>query len=383
MTVDVRVRHRFGDFALDAEFAAGMGVTALFGPSGSGKSTVVNAVSGLLRPDSGRIVVGDDVLFDSASGIALPAWRRRIGYVFQDARLLPHLSVRQNLLFGRWLRRRDVSAAGTGAIALAHVVDVLNLGHLLSRRPGALSGGEKQRVGIGRALLSCPRLLLMDEPLASLDHARRLEVLDYLNRIRHELKLPVLYVTHSLDEVMRLADQVVLFKDGRTISQGAPADVLNVHRDALDGVADAPGTVLETRIVAHDARYGLTELAVCATPGADNAPPREAIRLRVPRAGGDVGDTCRILVRERDVAVATAAPVDTSVLNVLRARVCALRDLGDAVEVSATLLGDAAMPGNDAGVTLRARITRFSADQLRLTAGRDVYLLVKSVALTR
>ncbi|VVE75648.1 molybdenum ABC transporter ATP-binding protein [Pandoraea captiosa] len=368
MTVDVRLQHRFGDFTLDAEFAVGMGVSALFGPSGSGKSTVVNAVSGLLRPDAGRIVVGDDVLFDSAAGIALPAWRRRIGYVFQDARLLPHFTVRQNLLFGRWLRRRDVAAAGTGAIAPEHVVDVLNLGHLLNRRPGALSGGEKQRVGIGRALLSCPRLLLMDEPLASLDHARRLEVLDYLNRIRHELKLPVLYVTHSLDEVMRLADQVVLFKDGRTISQGAPADVLNVHRDAFDSAAEAPGTVLETRIVAHDARYGLTELAV---GGGDT------IRLRVPRAGGQAGDVCRILVRERDVAVATSAPVDTSVLNVLRARVATLRDMGDAVEVSATLHGDGTP------TVLRARITRYSADQLRLAPGHDVYLLIKSVALTR
>ncbi|VVE32990.1 molybdenum ABC transporter ATP-binding protein [Pandoraea aquatica] len=371
MTVEVRLQHRFGSFVLDAEFAAGMGVTALFGPSGSGKSTVVNAVSGLLKPDAGRIVVGDNVLFDSAAGIALPTWRRRIGYVFQDARLLPHFTVRQNLLFGRWLRRRDVAAStteGTGAIALEHVVDVLNLGHLLDRRPGALSGGEKQRVGIGRALLSCPRMLLMDEPLASLDHARRLEVLDYLNRIRHELKLPVLYVTHSLDEVMRLADQVVLFKEGRTISQGAPADVLNVHRDALDGIAESPGTVLETRIVSHDTQYGLTELAVNGS---------DTIRLRVPRASGEAGDACRILVRERDVAIATSVPVDTSVLNVLRARVSTLRDLGDSVEVGATLSGDAA------DTVLRARITRFSADQLQLAPGRDVYLLIKSVALTR
>ncbi|WP_287496602.1 molybdenum ABC transporter ATP-binding protein [Pandoraea sp. CB10b_02] len=368
MTVDVRIQHSFGAFALDAAFAAGTGVTALFGPSGSGKSTVVNAVSGLLKPDAGRIVVGDQVLFDSAARVCLPAWRRRIGYVFQDARLLPHLSVRQNLLFGRWLRRRDVAAAGPGAIALEHVVEVLDLGHLLARRPGALSGGERQRVGIGRALLSCPRLLLMDEPLASLDHARRLEVLDYLNRIRHELRLPVLYVTHSLDEVMRLADQVVLFREGRTIMQGGPADVLNVHRDALDGTAEAPGTVLETRIVAHDARYGLTELAVNGNP---------AVRLRVPHTGAAAGDACRILVRARDVAVASSPPVNTSVLNVLPARVATLRELGDAVEVAATLAGDAA------GTAVHARITRYSADQLQLAPGRDVYLLIKSVALTR
>ncbi len=178
----------------------------------------------------------------------------------------------------------------------------------------------------------------------------------------------MLYVTHSLDEVMRLADQVVLFKDGRTISQGAPADVLNLHRDALDSTAESPGTVLETRIVAHDARYGLTELAVNGS---------DTVRLRVPRASGEAGDACRILVRERDVAIATSPPLDISVLNVLAARVATLRDLGDSVEVGATLLGD------KAGTVLRARITRFSADQLHLAPGREVYLLIKSVALTR
>lgn len=366
MTVEVRLQHRFGPFALDAEFAVGTGVTALFGPSGSGKSTVVNAVAGLLAPDAGRIVVDGDVLFDSAAGVAVPTWRRRVGYVFQDARLLPHLSVRHNLLFGRWLRRREIAAAGTGAIALEHVVDVLNLGHLLGRRPAALSGGEKQRVGIGRALLSCPRLLLMDEPLASLDHARRLEVLDYLNRIRHELRLPVLYVTHAVDEVMRLADQVVLFQEGKSVAQGAPADVLNLHRDSLEGSAEAPGTVLETRIVGHDAAYGLTELTL--------GDARQGHRLRVPRVAGETGDVCRMLVRARDVAIATSMPIDSSVLNVLPARVAGLRDLGDAVEVRAQI---------DGGPAIQARITRYSADRLQLMVGRDIYLLIKSVALTR
>ncbi|GAB3627419.1 molybdenum ABC transporter ATP-binding protein [Pandoraea terrae] len=376
MTVEVSLQHRFGAFSLDANFAAGMGVTALFGPSGSGKSSVINAVAGLFRPDAGRIAVDGEVLFDSAGGIALAPHRRRVGYVFQDARLLPHLSVEHNLLFGRWFRRRE---AGAAAVPFDHVVDVLNLSHLLGRHPGALSGGEKQRVGIGRALLACPRLLLMDEPLASLDQARRHEVLEYLDRIRHELRLPVLYVTHALDEVMRLADQVVLFQDGRTVSQGAPADVLNLHREALDGLGDEPGTLLETTVVGHDAGYGLTELRFSGG------------RLRVPRVAGATGDPCRILVRARDIAVATELPAASSVLNVLPARVEALRLLGDAVEVRACVsardndgaVNRADAAGIDHPTTLVARITRYSADQLRLTPGTDVFLLIKSVALTR
>lgn len=364
MTVEVNLQHRFGAFSLDVDFAAGMGVTALFGPSGSGKSSVINAVAGLFRPQAGRIAIDDHVLFDSHTGVSLSPHRRQLGYVFQDARLLPHLSVRHNLLFGRWFRRR--ARGGTSSVTLDHVVDVLNLAHLLHRRPGALSGGEKQRVGIGRALLACPRMLLMDEPLASLDHARRLEVLDYLNRIRHELRLPVLYVTHSLDEVMRLADQVVLFQDGRTVSQGAPADVLNLHRDVLGHTGNEPGTLIEATIVSHDAHYGLTDLQF---PGG---------HLRVPRVAGMPGDTCRIHVRANDVAIANVRPDASSVLNILPARVETLRVLGDAVEVRA----QTSEPGIDA-VSLAARITRYSADQLQIAPGKDVFLLIKSVALKR
>jgi molybdate transport system ATP-binding protein len=201
MSLSVRLCHRFGGFDLDLAFDAPGGVTALFGRSGAGKTTVINAVAGLLRPDAGRIVAAGRVLLDTGAGVNLPAHRRRIGYVFQDARLFPHLTVRQNLLYGRWFGgRRD----GPG---LDRIVALLGIGGLLPRRPATLSGGEKARVAIGRAILSNPDLLALDEPLAALDEARRAEILPYLERLRDDLGLPMLYVSHALAEVARLPRQ--------------------------------------------------------------------------------------------------------------------------------------------------------------------------------
>ena len=205
----VEVAKRLGALALEIDLAATGEVTALFGPSGSGKTSVLNMVSGLLRPDRGRILLGDELLFDEHRRLDIPPHRRRIGYVFQEKRLFPHLSVRQNLTFGRWARgiQRDVGHEG-------HIIEMLGIGHLLNRRPTNLSGGEKQRVAIGRALLSRPRLLLLDEPLAGLDRARAEEVLPYLERLRDE-GVPMLYVSHDPTEVSRLADTVVVMASGR------------------------------------------------------------------------------------------------------------------------------------------------------------------------
>jgi molybdate transport system ATP-binding protein len=202
--LDVRILHRFGDFTLDVAFTAAAGLTAITGPSGAGKTSIINAVAGLFRPDAGEVRFQGDLLF--GPGTWVPPHRRRFGYVFQDARLFPHLSVQQNLRYGAWF-------AG-GARDMGQVVDMLGIGGLLARRPSALSGGERQRVALGRALLSRPRMLLMDEPLASLDAARKDEILPYLERVRDE-GTPILYVTHAADEVTRLATTVVRIEGGR------------------------------------------------------------------------------------------------------------------------------------------------------------------------
>jgi len=213
LTLDVA--KNLGEFFLSARFASESGVTALFGPSGAGKTSLVNMVAGLLRPDRGRIAVDDEVLFDSASRIDVPAWRRRIGYVFQEGRLFPHLSVRHNLTYGSWM-----GGLNADSVSFAHVIGLLDLGLLLDRRPGKLSGGERQRVAVGRALLMQPRLLLLDEPLASLDAPRKQEILPYFKRLRDEAKVSMVYVSHDAEEVKQIATRVVRLADGRVVATG-------------------------------------------------------------------------------------------------------------------------------------------------------------------
>jgi molybdate transport system ATP-binding protein len=204
-----------GEFTLDASFVSESGVTGLFGPSGSGKTTIVNMIAGLMRPDRGRIAFDGEVMFDDAAGIDLPVWRRRIGTVFQEGRLFPHLSVRQNLDYGRWMGGHAKDPA-----AFAHAAELLDIAHLLDRRPGKLSGGERQRVAVGRALLMRPRLLLLDEPLASLDSARKADILPYLVRLRDEAKVPMIYVSHDAGEVRQIASRVVRIDGGKVTATG-------------------------------------------------------------------------------------------------------------------------------------------------------------------
>jgi molybdate transport system ATP-binding protein len=211
----VDVQRRIGGFNLTADFAGGAGVTALFGPSGAGKTTIVNMIAGLVRPDRGRIALNENALFDSTTRINVPAHQRRIGYVFQEGRLFPHLSVAHNLSYGRWMSGLPFDAAEQ-----ERVVHLLDIAHLLHRRPGKLSGGERQRVAIGRALLMRPRLLLLDEPLASLDAARKAEILPYLERLRDESGVPMVYVSHQADEVRRIAGTVVRIDNGRVVAIG-------------------------------------------------------------------------------------------------------------------------------------------------------------------
>jgi len=213
LTVDVE--KQLGELSLHAAFESASGATALFGPSGAGKTSVINMIAGLLRPDRGCIALNGEVLFDDTAGINVPAWKRRIGTVFQEGRLFPHMSVRHNLDYGRW-----ASGHAAGAKAFAHVVDLLDIGHLLDRRPGKLSGGERQRVAVGRALLMQPRLLLLDEPLASLDAARKADILPYLERLRDESGVPMIYVSHDAGEVRRIASRVVRLEAGRVMAMG-------------------------------------------------------------------------------------------------------------------------------------------------------------------
>ena len=351
----VRARLARGAFALDAAFSAETGgVVALFGASGAGKTTLVDMIAGLVRPDSGRIALGERVLFDSAAGIDRRPERRRIGYVFQDGRLFPHLSVRRNLLYGY-----RFAPEGRRYAALDRIVALLGLEALLQRRPGTLSGGERQRVALGRALMAQPELLLMDEPLAALDLPRKAQVMDHIERLRDEIGVPIVFVSHAVDEVARLAGTIVLLAEGRVKAAGPAGEIMaRLDLDPLAG-SEAAGAVLDATVESHDAAYGLTSLAV---PGGT---------LRVPRLRLAPGRRLRVRVRARDVALATAEPRETSVLNVFRGRVVEIGPRrGASVDVAV-----------DIGTRLTARITARSADTLGLAPGTEVYALIKSVAV--
>jgi molybdate transport system ATP-binding protein len=355
--LEVDIEHRLGGFALDVHFRSGRGLTALFGRSGAGKTSVVNAIAGLLRPQRGRIAVDGAVLLDTERGVVIPAHRRRIGYVFQEGRLFPHLTVRQNLLFGRWFAPRGETAAG-----FDDVVDLLGIGPLLARRPGRLSGGEKQRVAIGRALLANPRLLLMDEPLASLDAARKDEILPYLERLRDEATVPIVYVSHAAAEVARLATTIVLIAEGTVRAVGPVTEVMG--RAGLYPLAGGfeAGAVLAVTVAAHDARWELTELA-----GGFG-------RLTVPRLNLPVGSRLRVRIRARDVILALARPAGISALNVLAGEVEALAPVAEgALEVQLRLGPE----------RLLARVTRRSGEALGLVPGQQVFALIKTVAIDR
>lgn len=354
--IDVALRSSRGDFSLDVAFTGSSGVTALFGSSGCGKTTVIRLVAGLDRPDAGHVIVGDHVLLDRARRIDVPTHRRRIGLVFQDAQLFPHLSVATNLGYGRFFTR-----SGLRRIDWSAVIEVLGIGHLLDRRPDTLSGGEKQRVAIGRALLMSPDLLLMDEPLASLDDERKLEILPFIERLRDEFAIPILYVSHSVEEVVRLATTVVRLAAGRVTAIGSPSEVL-----APTALAHTTGrfetvSVITGRIGPIDRAHGVTTIL------------HPAGHIVVPALLPPSDTPLRILINATDVVLARPPTGATSLRTELAARVASIAiDDGPLALVKLDLVG---------AETLYSYVTRLAVDALRLAPGDEVTAMVKSVSI--
>jgi molybdate transport system ATP-binding protein len=355
MSLSLSLAHRFADFELDITLDAGPGITALFGRSGAGKTTVINAVGGILRPDTGKITVDGKVLVDTHKGIFIPPHKRRLGTVFQDARLFPHLSVAQNLMFGA-----RYAPGGSDGPALADVVTLLGLEDLLDRAPATLSGGQKQRVALGRALLSHPRMLLMDEPLASLDGPRKQEILPFLERLRDgPLGLPILYVSHAVDEIARLADTLVLIQNGRVQAQGPLFDVMSDPAAVpLLGVREA-GAVIEADVLAHGAD-GISTLRISAG------------EIELPGVQAQVGSRVRLRVLAQDVILSLNRPEGLSSVNVLP------------VEIEDIHPGD----GPGAAIALRAgsdrllsRVTARAVAELGLATGLKCYAILKATTV--
>lgn len=361
MSIEARFRTTLGAFELDVEASlASHAVTALFGPSGAGKTTMLRCMAGLERAPQGFFRVPDETWQDEDRKVFVPPHRRAVGVVFQDVGLFPHLTVQKNLDYGR-RRAANVDRAPSAAIDLDDVVDLLGIRDLLGRYPDRLSGGEARRVAIARSLLTQPRLLLMDEPLTGLDVRAKAEVMDYLERLFRRLPTPVVYVSHSLDEVARLADAMLIMEGGRITAHGSPTELL-ARLDLPVAHADAAGAVVEATVESHDPDYELTCLTFAGG------------RLTMPRRDLELGTPVRVQVQARDVSLTLEEPSATSILNVLPARITELADEASGQVLVRLAVGEA---------TLLARVTRKSADQLGLQSGQHVYAQVKSVSLLR
>ncbi|MEW5507022.1 molybdenum ABC transporter ATP-binding protein [Pseudomonas antarctica] len=356
--IEVRLKLNYPGFALEVDLKLpGRGVTALYGHSSSGKTTCLRCIAGLERAEDGFVQINDQVWQDSRNGLFVPPHKRALGYVFQEASLFPHLSVRANLEFGfkriaRHQRRVDQ----------AHATELLGIAHLLDRHPQHLSGGERQRIGIARALLTSPQLLLMDEPLAALDSKRKSEILPYLERLHDELDIPVLYVSHAQDEVARLADHIVLLSDGQVLASGPIGETL-ARLDLPMALGDDAGVVINGSVSAYDAHYQLLTLQL----------PDSALSMRVAHAPLALGKQLRIKVQARDVSLSLQAQEPSSILNRLPVTVTG--------EISADNNAHVLVRLDAGGTPLLARITRFSRDQLQLHPGQALWAQIKAVAV--
>ncbi|MCF6322529.1 MAG: molybdenum ABC transporter ATP-binding protein, partial [Rhizobiaceae bacterium] len=352
--ISVDVEARLGEFELKAKLDAPGKITALFGPSGSGKTSLVRMIAGLEKPQKGTIQIGERVLFSAVKNINLPPRKRRVGYVFQDANLFPHFSVKTNLTYCEWAGGRK------GSLGLDAVCEVLGIEHLLMRAPATLSGGEKQRVAIGRALLSDPSVLLLDEPLSALDTKRKLEILPFLEGVRDEFNLPMIYISHSVDEVTRLADYLVVLEEGKVSACGAIEDVLGdvELRGAGDGLE--AGSLLKGVCSGFDKLMGLAKIEVA---GQD---------IYLPIAQMEAGQKVRLRIKANDIALALSKPEGTSIQNMVECEIISLAQKGPSHIEVGLKIGEQQM---------RSRITRKAADDLALVRGAKCIALIKAVAL--
>lgn len=356
--IQARFALAYPGFTLDVDLQLpGHGVTVLLGESGSGKTSLLRCIAGLEQASEGYLQVNGQLWQDSRAGHYLPTHKRSLGYVFQEASLFAHLDVRRNLEFG--LKR---IAGAARRVELAQAVELLGIEHLLERLPARLSGGERQRVGIARALLTSPQLLLMDEPLAALDPKRKGEILPYLERLHAELGIPILYVSHSPDEVARLADHLVLMEQGRVLASG-PIGQMLTRLDLPIALGEDAGALIEGEVSGYDAAYQLLSLRF----------PGSALGVQVAHSQVAVGKTVRFKVQARDVSLALERPAHSSIVNVLPVTVGAVVPADNAAHVLVSL--------DMQGSALLARITRFSHDQLGLHAGQQLWAQIKSVAL--
>jgi len=359
--IEIKLHHKLGSVVLDIdEFIPSSGITAIFGRSGSGKTSLINAISGLITPDQGKIVIRDKVLFDKNGKINLAIEKRKIGYVFQDARLFPHYSVKANLLYGV----KGHSALST----FNHIIELLNLNTLLSRYPIDLSGGEKQRVAIARALLSSPDMLLMDEPLASLDLPRKKEVMPFLEKMTQDINIPILYVTHSLSEILRLADHIILLEEGRVVTSGSLESVWGCDAMRPWQSFSEQSSLFDASISQHHENYGLSKVNL-----------NENIALWVQHIDEPIGVSIRLQIRANDVSITLEKSNKTSIRNILPAKI-------KSVEFVETKHGHQNIALKlDLGqhCVLQANITQWAFEELDLSVGQSVFAQIKGVSVAQ
>lgn len=351
--IEIDLKRTQGQFTLDAKCTINSPVVGVFGPSGAGKSTLLAMIAGLVQPDSGRIVLDGVCLFDSVRRVNLPLHRRRIGTVFQDSRLFPHLNISDNLSYGlNLLPKKDRQ------LEFSKTVDLLEIGHLLSQKPHQLSGGEKQRVALGRALLTSPRLLLLDEPLASLDVRLKHQILPFLRRIKDEINMPMLYVSHAIDEILYLTPQIAMLEAGKLLAVGSFDEVM---RDThILSIAHSLGleNVLHTRIIAHDAAHGYSTAAIAQQ------------HINLPPIATAIGSQLSISIAAANIALSSHKITGISIQNQLAGTVLAIKQIGARMLVSV-----------DIGTPLMVEVTAKALLDMQITIGCSVYCLIKTQSI--